>query len=187
MASKSQDLRAPKHRVQTVRYNFEHFFRSSKIHNFQDNWHKITNLYGRCLQYIPPKEVQEMDRKSKKSTKIKSFWRFSDALFHLATEMRLEFVVAFNDSDSTAGWFQFFLGTTLYLSRKQVFTDSRLLVFIIPLILNLMKSTVEETLDPMYSLNLRYFIHTVLISTVFGFNIIFLLSLRPNRRINSTR
>ena len=51
------------------------------------------------------------------------------------TDMRLEFVVAFNDSDSTAGWFQFFLGTTLYLS-----------------------STVEETLDPMYSLNLRFFI-----------------------------
>lgn len=81
----------------------------------KDDWREITNLYGRCMQYIPPPEVQAMD----------------------PTDMRLEFVVAFNDSDSTAGWFQFFLGTTLYLS-----------------------STVEETLDPMYSLNLRFILNS---------------------------
>ena len=65
---------------------------------------------------------------------IVSFFNFESfsIFFVKATDMRLEFVVAFNDSDSTAGWFQFFLGTTLYLS-----------------------STVEQTLDPMYSLNLR--------------------------------
>ena len=27
------------------------------------DWVEITNLYGRCLQYIPPPEVQAMDRK----------------------------------------------------------------------------------------------------------------------------
>ena len=46
-----------------------------------------------------------------------------------ANEMRLEFVVAFNDSDSTAGWFQFFLGTTLYLS-SQGFMDQLLSEFV---------------------------------------------------------
>ena len=50
-----------------------------------------------CLKYTPPESTnQKLD----------------------ANEMRLEFVVAFNDSDSTAGWFQFFLGTTLYLSSQ---------------------------------------------------------------------
>ena len=93
-----------------------------------------------CLKYTPPESTnQKLD----------------------ANEMRLEFVVAFNDSDSTAGWFQFFLGTTLYLS-SQGFIDCpdvfayhlRSTVHRTGNILYPYLSTVEQTLDPMYSLNL---------------------------------
>ena len=87
--------------------------------NCTSHWQPKQYLYGNCLQFFgfktdPLKFDSKCHFKScKKYTPPESTNQKLDA-----NEMRLEFVVAFNDSDSTAGWFQFFLGTTLYLSSQ---------------------------------------------------------------------